>query len=79
MRRTTGLLTTGALGLSTVALLGTLAPGVASATDCGLTTLDAAGLETTFDSIYTGEFGAAAAAFGPDGVRLTTGRATATP
>ena len=70
MKRTTGLVTTGALALGTTALLGAVAPGVASASGCGVTALDQAGLEAAFDSGYTGASGGATSVVEADGLHL---------
>ena len=72
MKRTTGLVTTGALALGTTALLGAVAPGVASASGCGVTTLDMAGLERSFSGRLTGVGDGAVARMLPEGLRLTT-------
>ncbi|WP_100501652.1 PKD domain-containing protein [Geodermatophilus chilensis] len=70
MKRTTGLVTTGALALGSTALLGAVAPGVASASGCGLTTLDQAGLEAAFNSFYSGAGGGAESVVEADGLRM---------
>ncbi|SDO07287.1 PKD domain-containing protein [Geodermatophilus sp. DSM 45219] len=72
MKRITGLVTTGALALGTSALLGAAAPGVASASGCGVTTLDTAGLERSFSGRLTGVGDGAVAQMLPEGLRLTT-------
>ncbi|RFU20205.1 PKD domain-containing protein [Geodermatophilus marinus] len=72
MKRTTSLLTTGALGLGSFALLSTVAPGIAGANGCGVTTLDLAQLEASFSSPLSGVGGGATAEMLPDGLRLTT-------
>ncbi len=79
MKRTTGLVTTGALALGTTALLGAAAPGVASASGCGVTTLDTAGLESTFTGALSGVGGGATAEVLPGGLRMTTPSADADP
>ena len=79
MKRTTSLITTGTLALGTTALLGAVAPGVASASDCGVTTLDMAGLEAAFGGRLTGVGDGAAAQMLPEGLRLTTPSAEADP
>ncbi len=71
MKRTTSLLTTGALSLGTVAVLGTVAPGLASASGCGVTPLDLAGLEAAFAGALTGVGDGATAEMRTDGLRLT--------
>lgn len=70
MQRTTGLLATGALALGSSALLGAIAPGVASASGCGVTVLDQAGLEGAFDSLYSGAGGGAESVVEADGLRM---------
>lgn len=79
MKRTTSLLTTGALGLGTFAVLGTIAPGVASANGCGVTTLDRAGLDGAFDGELTGVGDGATAEMLVDGLHLTMPSAEADP
>jgi LPXTG-motif cell wall-anchored protein len=71
MKRTTSLLTTGALGLGSFAVIGAVAPGVASANGCGITTLDLAGLEGSFDGALTGVGDGATAEMLAEGVHLT--------
>ncbi|SHN85732.1 LPXTG-motif cell wall anchor domain-containing protein [Geodermatophilus obscurus] len=71
MKRTTSLLTTGALSLGTFAVLGTVAPGLASASGCGVTPLDLAGLEAAFAGALTGVGDGATAEMRTDGLRLT--------
>jgi LPXTG-motif cell wall-anchored protein len=72
MKRTTSLITTGALGLGTFAALGAMAPSIASASGCGVTTLDQAGLAAAFNSFYSGQDGGATAVMEPGGLRLKT-------
>ncbi len=79
MKRTTSLLTTGALGLGSFALISTVAPGIASANGCGVTPLDLAGLEAAFDGELTGVGGGATAEMLATGLRLTTPSAEADP
>src|SRR3712207_5182190 len=71
MKRTTSLLTTGALGLGSFALISTVAPGIAAANGCGDTPLDMAGLEGAFDGALTGVGDGATAEMLPAGLRLT--------
>ena len=71
VKRTTGLVTAGALALGTTALLGAVAPGVASASGCGVTALDQAGLEGAFDSGYTGASGGDSSVMRDDGLNLS--------
>jgi LPXTG-motif cell wall-anchored protein len=71
MKRTTSLLTTGALSLGSFAVIGTVAPGIASANGCGVTPLDLAGLEAAFDGELTGVGDGATAEMLADGLRLT--------
>lgn len=79
MKRTTSLITTGALALGTTALLGGVAPGTASASGCGVTTLDRVGLESTFNGALSGVGGGATAEMLPGGLRMTTPSAAADP
>jgi LPXTG-motif cell wall-anchored protein len=79
MKRTTSLLTTGALGLGSFALISTVAPGVASANGCGVTTLDQAGLEAAFDGELTGFGAGATAQMLAGGLHLTMPSAEADP
>ena len=61
MKRTTSLITAGALTLGTTALLGSVASGTASASGCGVTTLDMVGLQSTFNGALSGVGGGATA------------------
>jgi LPXTG-motif cell wall-anchored protein len=79
MKRTTSLLTTGALGLGSFALISTVAPGIASANGCGVTPLDLAGLEAAFDGQLTGVGGGATAEMLAAGLHLTMPSAEADP
>ncbi len=79
MKRTTSLLTTGALGLGSFALISTVAPGIASANGCGVTPLDLAGLEAAFDGQLTGVGGGATAEMLAAGLRLTMPSAEVDP
>jgi LPXTG-motif cell wall-anchored protein len=79
MKRTTSLLTTGALGLGSFALISTVAPGIASANGCGVTPLDLAGLEAAFDGQLTGVGGGATAEMLAGGLHLTMPSAEADP
>jgi LPXTG-motif cell wall-anchored protein len=72
MKRTTSLITTGALSVGTIALLGSVAPGVASANDCGPTTFNMTQLKTAFTSSLSGLYGDATEEMLPNGLRLTT-------
>ena len=71
MKRTTSLLATGALSLGSFAVIGAVAPGVASANGCGVTPLDLAGLEGAFDGELTGVGDGATAEMLAEGLRLT--------
>jgi LPXTG-motif cell wall-anchored protein len=71
MKRTTSLLTTGALSLGSFAVIGAVAPGIASANGCGVTPLDLAGLQSAFDGELTGVGDGATAEMLPEGLRLT--------
>jgi LPXTG-motif cell wall-anchored protein len=71
MKRTTSLIATGALSLGSFAVLGTVAPGIASASGCGVTPLDLAGLEGAFAGALTGVGEGATAEMRTDGLRLT--------
>ncbi|WP_448610939.1 PKD domain-containing protein [Geodermatophilus sp. URMC 60] len=79
MKRTASLLTTGALGLGTFAVIGVVAPGVASASGCGVTPLDLAGLEAAFDGQLTGVGAGATAEMLAAGLHLTMPSAEADP
>ena len=79
MKRTTSLLTTGALGLGSFALISTVAPGIASANGCGVTPLGLAGLEAAFDGQLTGVGGGATAEMLAAGLHLTMPSAEADP
>ncbi|MGR6966817.1 PKD domain-containing protein [Geodermatophilus sp. URMC 61] len=79
MKRTTSLITTGALALGTTTLLGAVAPGIAGASGCGVTTLDMAGLEGAFNGALTGVGDGAAAEMLSGGLRLTTPSAEEDP
>jgi LPXTG-motif cell wall-anchored protein len=71
MKRTTSLLATGALSLGSFAVIGAVAPGIASANGCGVTPLDLAGLEGAFDGELTGVGDGATAEMLAEGLRLT--------
>ncbi len=79
MKRTTSLIATGALSLGSFAVLGTVAPGIASASGCGVTPLDLAGLEGAFAGALTGVGEGATAEMRTDGLRLTMPSAEADP
>ena len=79
MKRTTSLITAGALTLGTTALLGSVASGTASASGCGVTTLDMVGLQSTFNGALSGVGGGATAEMLPGGLRMTTPSADADP
>jgi LPXTG-motif cell wall-anchored protein len=79
MKRTTSLIATGALSLGSFAVLGTVAPGIASASGCGVTPLDLAGLEGAFTGALTGVGEGATAEMRTDGLRLTMPSAEADP
>ena len=79
MKRTTSLITAGALTLGTTALLGSVASGTASASGCGVTTLHMVGLQSTFNGALSGVGGGATAEMLPGGLRMTTPSADADP
>src|SRR3712207_911322 len=79
MKRTTSLLTTGALGLGSFALISSVAPGIASPTGRGVTRPGLAGLEAPFAGQRTGAGGGASAEMLAAGLHLTMPSAEADP
>ncbi|MGY1633121.1 PKD domain-containing protein [Geodermatophilus sp. SYSU D01186] len=72
MKRTTSLFTAGAMGLGTFALVSAVAPSIASANGCGVTTLDMAGLQAAFNGSLSGFGDGGNAEMRPDGLHMTT-------
>ncbi|MGY1639353.1 PKD domain-containing protein [Geodermatophilus sp. SYSU D00742] len=79
MKRTTSMLAAGAMGLGSFALISTVAPSVASANDCGVTTLDMAGLEAAFNGALSGFGDGGTAEMTPEGLHMTLPTADVDP